>query len=142
MDEERLKTTLKWLVRSGRKTWRILHIEDDPHQLRAVRDSLHEFAAVCPVATVADARVLTKDGDFDLVILDPAVKDAGSPGREPAFPRPDGSLLPLVLHAADAGGLPGSPSSESLALLVRAVRTHLEKQDRSAVEAPRSGVRV
>lgn len=132
IDENRLKTTLRWAVRPGKRVPKVLHLESDTDEVRAVRESLKSIAAVCPVATLSAAEALLDAETFDAIVLGPAFARIGAEKLGGRPRRPGEPPVPLVAIGSVASPTrsenPEIPRS-SIDQILQSVRSILEASD-------------
>ncbi|MGX7895975.1 CHASE3 domain-containing protein [Tsuneonella sp. HG222] len=79
---------------------RILHVDDDPDILRVVRAAIGEKADVTPAQSLAAARAVLAENDFDLIILDLTLRD-GNGAELLADLRQHEREVPIIVFSAE-----------------------------------------
>ncbi|MGH6983328.1 MAG: PAS domain S-box protein [Stellaceae bacterium] len=103
IDSQRLVQTAQSAIhhrRDGRP--RVLHIEDDPDVLSVVRIALVPIAEVSVAKTVAEARAVLRQGNFDLVILDLTLPDGSGLDLLPLRDHANHDIPAIIFSAQDA----------------------------------------
>jgi PAS domain S-box-containing protein len=146
IDENRLKETIRWAIRPGKRLHKILHLEADAAGVRFIREALRGVGGVCPVASLSAAEALLGADSFDLLILGPEFAVEAAAGLIARCRRPGEPPMPVIIATAPGKRLPSDrPADACLTTpedILHTVRDLLRTSDARMTGTPLNGARL